>query len=672
MIHSISVRRWQWMLVLCATVGAAPKAVGEIRLQTRSDFDLGSGPSAFTFVGPGADLLVVATADGLATFRREGRRFVRAERSPAGRGAEVLAAGALRGSGSWQIAYGGRDAPRMLVADVDAQGSIGSPKELALPALPRVAHSAVLEGNRTALIVATDQGVSVLAQAQDGWARQEIAASRSIADIATGELSGDTHADVVAVDAALHQLRIFHGTAGGFAAGPMIATMRGPRHVVLAETNGDGRLDLLVLGDEGLAVHVAQPDGAFAPPQVLLGGPQFADVGAADLNGDGRLDLAIVDRGRAVVSVLVNSGAGRFTVVESYLVGGGPTALQLGDMDGDGRIDALTLNQFDDSATLLRGTGDGRFDGVRAVVTELGALVGVAIDDFDRNDHLDLAAVSEDGGQVGVFLGRGDGSFRALPPIAIGRQPRGVVTGDFNRDERPDLAVVNFGNDAVTILDGDGQGGFAARRAVRVGTGPSAISVGSFASPTSSDLAVVNSLSDSVSVLYGDGRGQFPNVANYPVTPRPSFMIVGDTNSDGHQDLVVGSEFSESVAILLGTGQQLDAPTTNTLSAVAKPSVAEDLDADGEMDLINPSQSSGAIEVLPGNAPGKFGTPVRVEVGRDPRAVAAGDFNHDGRADIAVAHGATRTITILLNQSTPPKTPRKADQRAAARNRPHS
>jgi hypothetical protein len=672
MIRSISVRRWQWMVVLCATVGAAPMTLAEIRLQTRNDFALGGGPSAFTFVGPGTDLLVVATADGLATFRREGRQFVRAERSPAGRGAEALAAGTFRGTGSPQLAYGGRDAPRMLVADIDAQGSIGSPKELALPALPRVARSAVLDAGRAALIVATDEGVSVLSQGTDGWTRQEIAASRSITDIASGDLSGHARVDVVAVDAGLHQLRVFHGAAGGFTAGPTISTMRGPRRVVLADTGGDGRLDLLVLGDEGLAVHVAQPDGGFAPPQVLLAGPQFADIGTADLNGDGRLDLTLVDRGRAVVSVLVGSGAGRFAVTESYLVGGGPTALQLGDMDGDGRIDALTLNQFDDSATLLRGSGDGRFDGVRAVVTELGALVGVAIDDFDRNDHPDLAAVSEDGGQVGVFLGRGDGSFRALPPIAIGRQPRAVVSGDFNQDERPDLAVVNFGNDAVTILDGDGQGGFAARRAVRVGTGPSAISVGSFASPTSSDLAVVNSLSDSVSVLYGDGRGQFPTVANFPVTPRPSFMIVGDTNRDGHQDLVVGSEFSESVAILLGTGRQLDAPKTNTLSAVAKPSVAEDLDGDGEMDLINPNQSSGAIEVLPGSAPGKFGAPLRVEVGRDPRAVASGDFNHDGRADIAVAHGATRTITILLNQSTPPKTPRKADQRAATRSRPHS
>jgi hypothetical protein len=169
---------------------------------------------------------------------------------------------------------------------------------------------------------------------------------------------------------------------------------------------------------------------------------------------------------------------------------------------------------------------------------------------------------------------------------------------------------------------------------------------------------VVNSLSDSVSVLYGNGRGQFPTVTTFPVAARPSFLIVGDTNEDGHQDLVVGNQFSESVAILLGNGKQLSAPTTDTLKGTARPSLAEDFDRDGQMDLVNPDEAAGVVEILPGTAPGEFGKRVRLFVGRDPYAVATGDFNRDGRIDIAVAHRATQTIAILLNRSPAPKAPR--------------
>jgi hypothetical protein len=111
------------------------------------------------------------------------------------------------------------------------------------------------------------------------------------------------------------------------------------------------------------------------------------------------------------------------------------------------------------------------------------------------------------------------------------------------------------------------------------------------------------------------------------------------------------------VAIFLGTGQQLSAPTTNKLSAVARPALAEDFDRDGQMDLINPDESAGIVEVLPGTAPGKFGTPIRLFVGRDPHAIATGDFDRDGRIDIAVLHRATQTIAILLNRSTSSQTP---------------
>ena len=146
---------------------------------------------------------------------------------------------------------------------------------------------------------------------------------------------------------------------------------------------------------------------------------------------------------------------------------------------------------------------------------------------------------------------------------------------------------------------------------------------------------------------------------------RPSFLIVGDTNQDGNQDLVVGSAYSQTVAILLGNGRALDAPTSTTLAGTAQPSLAEDFDRDGQMDLVNPDALGGAIEVLPGESPGEFGRPLRFVVGRAPQSLATGDFDRDGRVDVAVADRAGQTIAILLNRSPKPPPIRSRDGRSA-------
>ena len=651
--------------LVCAVVCAGTAAQADIAVQKRTDVVVGSSPSAFALIPGTPPTLLISTAKGLAAFHYEDGVLEAGPRSSEGHGAEVVVSGPLAPGGASAVAYASRETAHVTIAPVDAQGVIGTPDLIDLPALPRAARIGPLRvGGSSALFVAHDAGLSVILRGEEGWQRRELAAPAFATDVAAADLDGNGTIDLVVADESTNRLAILRGLGdGGFEAGPQLATARTPKRVVVADIDGDRRPDLLVLSHDGLVAHLARADGGFAQALPLQAGSHLVDIAAADVTGDGRADLAVLDQSRSTLTLLHGGDSRRFALGDSYLVGYGADAVVLADLDGDGTADAVTLNRLGDSATLLRGLGGGVFDGVVCVRSEIGDLTAVAVEDFNRDGYSDLAVVSENGGRVAIHLGRGDGRFRSLTPLAIGRQPRAVVATDFNQDDNPDLAVVNFGSDAVAILHGDGRGGFAPPRTVSVGTGPSAISVGSFGSDTGADLAIVNSLSNSVSVLYSDGRGEFPTVTTFPVSARPSFLIVGDTNRDGHQDLVVGSEFSESVAVLLGDGRKLDAPTTNQLSATARASLAEDLDQDGHVDLINPEETAGQIEILPGTGPGEFGRAIQVEVGRDPRVVATGDFDRDGRVDLAVVHRATQTIAILLNRS-PRKPPPTDGQRA--------
>jgi hypothetical protein len=667
MISAVRWRRFAHGLVVAALSASAtaPRCMAGIAFQQRADLAVGGGPTAVALLPGGSPTLLVARGDGIAAFRYRDEALEPGPRSSNGRGAQIVVTGPLAADGGPAVAYGARDGARIAVAPVDARGGLGTPEILELPSLPRAAAVASFDPSApAALVVAHDEGVSVLTRGGAGWQRIETAAPKFPRDLAVGDVNGDGRVDLVIADDASSQLAILSGAGNGtFGAVQRVATVRRPQRVVVAEVTGDRVPDVVVIGDDALAIHAGSATGLGAA-QIVDRGNHVADVAVADVNGDGRPDLALLDRGRSMVQLLFGAGGGAFTPGDGYLVGAGADALLLGDLDGDRQIDVLTLNRVGDSATVLHGRGGGVFDGVICLRGELGQLTAVAVDDFDRDEHPDLAVASEDSGRVELFLGRGGGRFSARPPINVGRQPRAMVAGDFDQDDNPDLAVVNFGGDAVAILRGDGRGGFSDPQLIHVGTGPNAISTGSFSSDTSVDLAVVNSLSNTVSVLYGDGRGHFPDVATFPVAARSSFLIVGDTNLDGHQDLVVGSQFSESVAILLGDGHRLAAPSTNTLSAVAKPSQAEDFDRDGQMDLVNVDEAAGVVEILPGTSPGKFGTAIRLFVGRDPHAVATADFDRDGRIDIAVVHRTTQMIAILLNRSASPHPPPRSDRAA--------
>jgi hypothetical protein len=277
--------------------------------------------------------------------------------------------------------------------------------------------------------------------------------------------------------------------------------------IVTADFNGDGNLDLAVLGVDSTneywsySIFLGNGDGSFQSPvtysQNVLAGTTFGPdaIVVADFNGDQRFDLAVAVPEDHSLAVLLGNGDGTFAS-PIYYYDAGNTTLLVSDFNGDGKLDIAVGSGAVSSSpqtAILFGNGDGTFQPA-AFPASLNNFVAQFTGDLNNDGKPDLMSA------VQVALGNGDGTFTLLPVLSV--QSLGVV-------------------DALADLNGDGK---------------------------------LDALVPDLGVLLGNGDGTFGPLIGAPV---PSNVLIADMNGDGLPDFVFSwQELGvNGVGVLLNTTQ---------------------------------------------------------------------------------------------------------------------
>ncbi|MGD0273464.1 MAG: FG-GAP-like repeat-containing protein [Gaiellaceae bacterium] len=199
-----------------------------------------------------------------------------------------------------------------------------------------------------------------------------------------------------------------------------------------------------------------------------------------------------------------------------------------------------------------------------------------------------------------------------------------------------------------------------------VGNYPDSVAVGDFNGDGIKDLAVADSGStlNNVSVLLGTGTGSFGAATNFTAGNYPDSVAIGDFNGDGKQDLATtNNNASGTVSVLLGTGAGSFVKTGTDSPVGSNPwSVAVgDFNGDGRQDLAVANFSSATVSVLLGNGDGTFTVHSTPSAGLSPHSVAVGDFDGNGKQDLAIANDiSSGTVSVLLGDGTGTFTPKSA------------
>ena len=452
-----------------------------------------------------------------------------------------------------------------------------------------------------------------------------------------------------------------------------------PSSVVVADFNGDSVMDIAVTyqGDQntpgGIAMLLNRGDGTFNPKVTYAAGAQPAGLAAFDVNHDNILDLVVTDNSTSSVYVLTGNANGTFNAAVPYTIAGiSGQSVTIADFNGDGNPDIAATNGFGSGhVSILLNNGNGTFHAGSTFAVD-GSPTYIAAGDFNGDTKLDLAVVDQYGQTVTIYLGTGTGNFQKGITYVTSSSPDALVLTDFNNDGILDVLIAegdarafganpDSGNIDVLLGNGDGTFKGLALSNTEQGFGSlTSTAVADFNGDGIPDVVANDYFETGGNKLYlfpGNGSGGFaiaptPISLNPQVTANPYSIVAGDFNGDGKPDLAVVSgngAFASQVAILLNNGSGFAAPVSfaageNGLNGIA----TGDFDGDGKLDLA--VTGGNGTTVFHGAGNGTFQMTQTYPTGSGSHAIIAVDVNGDGHLDLAVVGNGN--VSILLNNGS--------------------
>ncbi len=434
--------------------------------------------------------------------------------------------------------------------------------------------------------------------------------------------------------------------------------------LAVGDLNGDGRPDLVYTGDpQALTIQYQQADGTWeekrlteapVPIQYLSG------LRIADLNGDGRNDLVMLGQKELVIYYQDAKGElgapVRFPLPDENCYG-----LEVVDVDGDGRPDLVYLGSSTrDTLRVRLQNAQGQFGPEQAYPLKNPSSTLQILHAADGKTPVQFVFAQQRTGQLEFFNlepAKDHAEAAALrprifAPRASVKTPSAYAFGDFNGDGREDVAVSDPDGAQVFIYFRQPDGGFTVAERYPTFSDARSLASGDWSGTGRADLIVASTKEQAVGIasVNADGRLGYPQPL--PVIGRPLAVAAGDLAGTGKLSIVVLREDKGKRAFDIFTRGADGKPAltrtveVNGLKTDPRGLRLVDANQDGRLDvaIFTPLDS---MRLFLQGADGNF-TEASAAAGfrkglvdnLDASALATGDLDGDGKPEMLISTGA--------------------------------